>query len=137
MPASVALTVSSAQITPASMTLRSMVSASSLAPASKTKRTFPLLRRRKDDASEKAERRTKKGVEKSTLKEALSTEQNQNSFKAKTILSVTLMILIPFLIWFLKGGIVLRRMLPLVLALEAGILVVIALDYLMAKLPDD
>ena len=137
MPESVALTVSSAQITPASMTLRSMVSASSLAPASKTKRTFPLFRRRKDDASEKAERRTKKGVEKSTLKEALSTEQNQNSFKAKTILSVTLMILIPFLIWFLKGGIVLRRMLPLVLALEAGILVVIALDYLMAKLPDE
>ncbi len=102
----------------------------------KTKRTFSLFRRRKDDASKKAERRTKKGVEKSTLREALSTEQNQNSFKAKTILSVTLMILIPFLIWFLKGGVVLRRMLPLVLALEAGILVVIALDYLMAKLPD-
>ena len=83
------------------------------------------------------QRRTKKSVEKSTLKEALSTEQNQSSFKAKTILSVALMILIPFLIWFLKGGVVLRRMLPLVLALEVGILVVITLDYLMAKLPDD
>ena len=83
------------------------------------------------------ERQTKKSVEKSTLKEALPTEQSQSSFKAKTLLSVALMILIPFLIWFLKGGVVLRRMLPLVLALEAGILVVIALDYLMAKLPDD
>ena len=113
------------------------VSVSSLVPNPEVKRSFPLFRRRKDGKSEKAERRTKKSVEKSTLKEALSTEQNQNAFKAKTILSVALMILIPFLIWFLKGGVVLRRMLPLVLALEAGILVVIALDYLMAKLPDD
>lgn len=113
------------------------VSVSSLVPAPKSKGSFPLFRRRKDGKSEKTERRTKKSVEKSTLKEALSTEQNQRSFKAKTILSVALMILIPFLIWFLKGGVVLRRMLPLVLALEAGILVVIALDYLMAKLPDD
>ena len=113
------------------------VSVSSLVPAPEVKRSFPLFRRRKDGKSEKTERRTKKSVEKSTLKEALSTEQNQSSFKAKTLLSVALMILIPFLIWFLKGGVVLRRMLPLVLALEAGILVVIALDYLMAKLPDD
>ena len=113
------------------------VSVSSLVPAPEVKRSFPLFRRRKDGKSEKAERRTKKSVEKSTLKEALSTEQSQSSFKAKTLLSVALMILIPFLIWFLKGGVVLRRMLPLVLALEAGILVVIALDYLMAKLPDD
>ena len=113
------------------------VSVSSLVPAPEVKRSFPLFRRRKDGKSEKTERRTKKSVEKSTLKEALSTEQNQSAFKAKTLLSVALMILIPFLIWFLKGGVVLRRMLPLVLALEAGILVVIALDYLMAKLPDD
>lgn len=113
------------------------VSVSSLVPAPKSKGSFPLFHRRKDGKSEKTERRTKKSVEKSTLKEALSTEQNQRSFKAKMILSVALMILIPFLIWFLKGGVVLRRMLPLVLALEAGILVVIALDYLMAKLPDD
>lgn len=113
------------------------VSVSSLVPTPEVKRSFPLFRRRKDGKSEKTERRTKKSVEKSTLKEALSTEQNQSSFKAKTLLSVALMILIPFLIWFLKGGVVLRRMLPLVLALEAGILVVIALDYLMAKLPDD
>ncbi len=113
------------------------VSVSALVPAPKAKRSFPLFRRRKDGKSEKTERRTKKSVEKSTLKEALSTEQNQSAFKAKTLLSVALMILIPFLIWFLKGGVVLRRMLPLVLALEAGILVVIALDYLMAKLPDD
>ena len=113
------------------------VSVSSLVPAPKSKGSFPLFHRRKEGKSEKTERRTKKSVEKSTLKEALSTEQHQNSFKAKTILSVALMILIPFLIWFLKGGVVLRRMLPLVLALEAGILVVIALDYLMAKLPDD
>lgn len=113
------------------------VSVSSLVPAPEVKRSFPLFRRRKDGKSEKTERRTKKSVEKSTLKEALSTEQSQISFKAKTLLSVALMILIPFLIWFLKGGVVLRRMLPLVLALEAGILVVIALDYLMAKLPDD
>ena len=113
------------------------VSVSSLVPTPEVKRSFPLFRRRKDGKSEKTERRTKKSVEKSTLKEALSTEQNQSAFKAKTLLSVALMILIPFLIWFLKGGVVLRRMLPLVLALEAGILVVIALDYLMAKLPDD
>ena len=113
------------------------VSVSSLVPTQEVKRSFPLFRRRKDGKSEKTERRTKKSVEKSTLKEALSTEQNQSAFKAKTLLSVALMILIPFLIWFLKGGVVLRRMLPLVLALEAGILVVIALDYLMAKLPDD
>lgn len=113
------------------------VSVSSLVPTPKPKGSFPLFHRRKEGKSEKTERRTKKSVEKSTLKEALSTEQNQRSFKAKTILSVALMILIPFLIWFLKGGVVLRRMLPLVLALEAGILVVIALDYLMAKLPDD
>lgn len=113
------------------------VSVSSLVPAPEVKRSFPLFRRRKDGKSEKTERRTKKSVEKSTLKEALSTEQSHSSFKAKTLLSVVLMILIPFLIWFLKGGLVLRRMLPLVLALEAGILVVIALDYLMAKLPDD
>lgn len=110
---------------------------SSLTPEAKSKRGFPLFHRRKDESSGKAERQTKKRAEKSTLKEALSTEQNQGSFKAKTILSVALMVLIPFLIWFLKGGVVLRRMLPLVLALEAGILVVIALDYLMAKLPDD
>lgn len=113
------------------------VSVSSLVPAPKSKGSFPLFHRRKEGKSEKTERRTKKSMEKSTLKEALSTEQNQSSFKAKTIISVALMILIPFLIWFLKGGLVLRRMLPLVLALEAGILVVIALDYLMAKLPDD
>lgn len=113
------------------------VSVSSLVPTPKPKGSFPLFHRRKEGKSEKTERRTKKSVEKSTLKEALSTEQNQSSFKAKTILSVALMILIPFLIWFLKGGVVLHRMLPLVLALEAGILVVIALDYLMAKLPDD
>ena len=113
------------------------VSVSSLVPTPKSKGSFPLFHRRKEGKSEKAERRTKKSVEKSTLKEALSTEQNQSSFKAKTLLSVALMILIPFLIWFLKGGLVLRRMLPLVLALEAGILVVIVLDYLMAKLPDD
>lgn len=113
------------------------VSVSSLVPTPEVKRSFPLFRRRKDGKSEKTERRTKKSVEKSTLKEALSTEQNQSAFKAKTLLSVALMILIPFLIWFLKGGVVLRRMLPLVLALEVGILVVIALDYLMAKLPDD
>lgn len=113
------------------------VSVSSLVPAPEVKRSFPLFRRRKDGKSEKTERRTKKSMEKSTLKEALSTEQSQSAFKAKTLLSVALMILIPFLIWFLKGGLVLRRMLPLVLALEAGILVVIALDYLMAKLPDD
>ena len=113
------------------------VSVSSLVPTPEVKRSFPLCRRRKDGKSEKTKRRTKKSVEKSTLKEALSTEQSQSSFKAKTLLSVALMILIPFLIWFLKGGVVLRRMLPLVLALEAGILVVIALDYLMAKLPDD
>ena len=113
------------------------VSVSALVPTPEVKRSFPLFRRRKDGKSEKTERRTKKSVEKSTLKEALSTEQNQSAFKAKTLLSVALMILIPFLIWFLKGGVVLRRMLPLVLALEAGILVVIALDYLMAKLPDD
>ncbi len=113
------------------------ISVSSLVPTPEVKRSFPLFRRRKDGESEKTERRTKKSVEKSTLKEALSTEQNQSSFKAKTLLSVALMILIPFLIWFLKGGVVLRRMFPLVLALEAGILVVIALDYLMAKLPDD
>ena len=113
------------------------VTVASLAPEEKPKRSFPLFHRPKGDKTEKTERRTKKSVEKSTLKEALSTEQNQGSFKAKTILSVALMILLPFLIWFLKGGVVLRRMLPLVLALEAGILVVIALDYLMAKLPDD
>lgn len=113
------------------------VSVSSLVPTPKPKGSFPLFHRRKEGESEKTERRTKKSVEKSTLKAALSTEQHQSSFKAKTILSVALMILIPFLIWFLKGGVVLRRMLPLVLALEAGILVVIALDYLMAKLPDD
>lgn len=113
------------------------VSVSSLVPNPEVKRSFPLFRRRKDGKLEKTERRTKKSVEKSTLKEALSTEQGQSSFKAKTLLSVALMILIPFLIWFLKGGGVLRRMLPLVLALEAGILVVIVLDYLMAKLPDD
>lgn len=113
------------------------VSVSSLVPAPEKKRSFPLFRRRKDGKSEKTERRTKKSVEESTLKEALSAEQNQRSFKAKTLLSVALMLLIPFLIWFLKGGVVLRRMLPLVLALEAGILVVITLDYLMAKLPDD
>ena len=113
------------------------ISVSSLVPTPEVKRSFPLFRRQKDGKSEKTERRTKKSMEKSTLKEALSTEQNQSAFKAKTLLSVALMILIPFLIWFLKGGVVLRRMLPLVLALEAGILVVIALDYLMAKLPDD
>ena len=113
------------------------ISVSSLVPTPEVKRSFPLFRRRKDGKSEKAERRTKKNVEKSTLKEALSTEQNESAFKAKTLLSVALMILLPFLIWFLKGGVVLRRMLPLVLALEAGILVVIVLDYLMAKLPDD
>ena len=113
------------------------VSVSSLVPTPEVKRSFPLFRRRKDGKSEKTERRTKKSMEKSTLKEALSTEQSQSAFKAKTLLSVALMILIPFLIWFLKGGVVLRRMFPLVLALEAGILVVIALDYLMAKLPDD
>ena len=113
------------------------VCVSSLTPEEKPKRSFPLFRRRKDGKAEKTDQRTKKNVEKSTLKEALSTEQNQRSFKAKTLLSVALMLLIPFLIWFLKGGVVLRRMLPLVLALEAGILVVIALDYLMAKLPDD
>ncbi len=113
------------------------VSVSSLVPTPEVKGSFPLFRRRKDGKSEKTERQTKKSVEKSTLKQALSTEQSQSSIKAKTLLSVALMILIPFLIWFLKGGVVLRRMLPLVLALEAGILVVIALDYLMAKLPDD
>lgn len=110
------------------------VQVSSLTATAKPKKRFSLFRRKKEAVTDVS---MKKSVEKSTLKETLSTEQEQASLKAKTLLSVALMILIPGLIWFLKGGLVLRRMLPLVLALEAGILVVIVLDHLMAKLPDD
>ena len=113
------------------------VSVSELSAPVKTRSTFPRFHRRKNGDSRENEKQIKKSVENSTLKEALSTEQSHGSFKAKTFLSVALMILIPFLIWFLKGGLVLRRMFPLIFALECGILVVIVLDYLMAKLPDD
>ena len=110
------------------------VQISSLTAAPKSKKHFSLFHRKNEDGTDAS---IQKNAEKSTLKETLSTEQNQSSLKAKTLLSVALMILIPGLIWFLKGGLVLRHMLPLVLALEAGILVVIVLDHLMARLPDD
>ena len=110
------------------------VQVSSLTAAPKSKKHFSLFHRKNEDGTDSS---IQKSVEKSTLKETMSTEQNQRSLKAKTLLSIALMILIPGLIWFLKGGLVLRRMLPLVLALEAGILIVIVLDHLMARLPDD
>ncbi len=81
--------------------------------------------------------KTPDAKEKATLQDTISSEKKQRSFQAKLILSVALMLLIPFLIWFLKGAAVFRRMLPIIVVLEAGILVVIALDFLMARMPDD
>ncbi len=105
------------------------VSVSSLSEPEKPQGLFSFLSRRTEEKNA--------ATEKATLRDTISAEKKHSSLKAKTILSVALMIFIPFLIWFLKGAAVFRRLLPLIGAVEFGILVVILLDYLMARMPDD
>ena len=47
------------------------------------------------------------------------------------------MVLIPSLVWFLKGALIFKKALPLILALEIGLCMMIALDLIMNKLPDE
>lgn len=72
-----------------------------------------------------------------TIRDHIQEQNKDRSLKAKTFISILLMLLIPSLVWFLKGGLVFRKTLPLIIALEIGLCMMIALDYIMNKLPDE
>ncbi len=72
-----------------------------------------------------------------SIKEHLEEKTKNSSLKAKIFISVLLMLLIPSLVWFLKGGLIFKKALPLIIALEIGLSMMIALDFIMNKLPDE
>jgi|GEM_PF-1068581 len=72
-----------------------------------------------------------------TIQDQLDKKASDISFKGKIFVSALLMILIPSLVWFLKGGFIFRKTLPLIIALEIGLSMMIALDLIMHKLPDE
>ena len=72
-----------------------------------------------------------------TIEESIRDKNKSTAFKGKLIFTVLLMLLIPSLVWFLKGGLIFKKAFPLILALEIGLCMMIALDFIMNKLPDD
>ncbi len=72
-----------------------------------------------------------------TIEESLSEKNRSNSLKGKILFTILLMILIPSLVWFLKGGLIFKKAFPLIMALEIGLCMMIALDLIMNKLPED
>ena len=72
-----------------------------------------------------------------TLQDKLDKQASDFSFKGKIFISVLLMILIPSLVWILKGRLIFHKTLPLIIALEIGLSLMIALDVIMNKLPED
>lgn len=72
-----------------------------------------------------------------TLQDKLDKQASDLSFKGKILISVLLMILIPSLVWILKGSLIFHKTLPLIIALEVGLSLMIALDVIMNRLPDD
>ncbi|SFG33953.1 DUF6382 domain-containing protein [Oribacterium sp. WCC10] len=74
---------------------------------------------------------------KNTIQSRISEKNAKNSIKIKGFITVLLMLMIPSMVWFLKGGLIFKRTLPLILALEVGLSMMIALDFIMHKLPED
>ena len=76
-------------------------------------------------------------VQEYSIEESLNKKSKEGAFKGKLIFTGLLMIMIPALVWFLKGGLVFKKAFPLILALEIGLCMMIALDLIMNKLPDE
>ncbi|WP_031551926.1 DUF6382 domain-containing protein [Oribacterium sp. FC2011] len=93
--------------------------------------TFPQIHKSKEN------RKTETLQNEATIKDRLDSKSGDNSLKGKILLSVLLMILIPSLVWFLKGAFVFRKTLPLIMALEVGLSLMILLDLIMHKMPDE
>ncbi|ETP72227.1 hypothetical protein UYO_1828 [Lachnospiraceae bacterium JC7] len=93
--------------------------------------SFPRKNRKPGNVSEESM------IRQQTIEESISEKNKQSSFKGKLIFTVLLMILIPSLVWFLKGGLIFKKAFPLILALEIGLCMMIALDLIMNKLPED
>jgi hypothetical protein len=72
-----------------------------------------------------------------TINDRLDSKSADNSLKGKVFISVLLMIMIPSLVWFLKGGLIFKRTLPLILALEIGLSLMIVLDLIINKIPGE
>lgn len=53
------------------------------------------------------------------------------------MLGIILMILIPLLVFLLKGPILFHKLLPVLIIVEVGVTVIMALDVLMSKLPEE
>ncbi len=72
-----------------------------------------------------------------TVSAQLKIDTAEKSMKGKLLLAVSFMILLPLLLYFLKGAAVFQRLFPIILVLETGALVILLLDCLMAKLPEN
>ncbi len=93
--------------------------------------TFPQIHKAKES------RKTESLQNEATIKNRLDSKSEDHSLRGKILLSVLLMIAIPSLVWFLKGAFIFRKTLPLILALEAGLSLMIVLDLIMHKMPDE
>lgn len=93
--------------------------------------TFPQIHKSKES------RKTEALQNEATIKDRLDSKSGDHSLRGKILLSVLLMIAIPSLVWFLKGAFIFRKTLPLILALEAGLSLMIAIDLIMHKMPDE
>lgn len=93
--------------------------------------SFP---RKKSGTDEEA---PEQNIREHTIEEALNEKTKSGALKGKLTFTVLLMALIPSLVWFLKGALIFKKALPLILALEIGLCMMIALDLIMNKLPDE
>ena len=74
---------------------------------------------------------------KRTVQQLQTAEKTERLQWIKLCTTAALLVLIPVLVYILKGGAMFRRLFPLILILEIGMVVVTGLDYVMARLPED
>lgn len=79
----------------------------------------------------------KRALSGKTLETALKEKAVRATLKGKLLFSISLMIFLPVLFWFLKGRAMFQRMIPILVVLEIGIMIVMGIDLLIAKIPEE
>ncbi|MDY6304567.1 MAG: DUF6382 domain-containing protein [Oribacterium sp.] len=72
-----------------------------------------------------------------SLKKTVEKGKADKVLRNKVMLGIILMILIPLLVFLLKGPILFHKLLPVLIIVEVGVTVIMALDVLMSKLPEE
>lgn len=72
-----------------------------------------------------------------SLEKTLENRRTDKALRTKVMLGIILMILIPLLVFLLKGPVLFHKLLPVLIIVEIGVTVIMALDVLMSKLPEE